>query len=233
VAIDGSMRANRYYFLNLLRAEVPTIPQISKIGKTIHRLNHAQWESNEDAQFREWVNEQYQDHSEPTPDSYYDTSPVIGIDAEFGKMPPGYFILPEYFTNSCIVFPESTWQNDELAITEKALKCFYAGSLPFPIGGSNINQLYNDLGFFTAWNLLPDDLKLFDQQTDHVKRYTQACTAINWLNKNCSVFETDQFNMMVAQNRINFLINTCSTISAEKIWSLITTKLNIDFSGKL
>ena len=233
VAINGSVRTNRHYFFKLLEQQIPNILRLSNIGTTIHKLNDARWESVEDTQFREWVNAQFRDNSIPQPDQYYNNNVKIGIDKKFGEVPPGYFIMPAYFEYPCIIFPESTWQNDELAITEKALKCFYAGSLPFPIGGSNINQLYNDIGFYTAWNLLPDNLKQFDQNLDHATRYQQAVDAIDWLNSNCSVFESDRAISMIEQNRFNFLTCECDNISVNRLHNIMQTKLNIDISDKI
>ena len=233
IAINGSVRTNRHHFFNLLRHQIPSILQLSQIGTTIHKLNDALWESAEDAQFRNWANEKYQDISIPQPDQYYDSSPTIGIDGKFGSIPPGYFVMPEYFEYSCVIFPESAWQNNELAITEKALKCFYAGSLPFPIGGSNLNQLYNDIGFYTAWNLLPDTFKDFDQIADHAVRYQQAVAAIEWLNSNRSIFKSDWAISIIDQNRSNFLTCVCDNISVKQLYNLIMTKLNIDINNKI
>ena len=229
VAINGALRTNRYYFFNLLQSQVPAIRQYSNIGKTIQKLNHAHWESIHDKQFREYLNNQYTE-SKSVPDTYYDRSPVIGIDGEFGKVQPGYFIMPEYFTNSCVIFPESGWQNDELSITEKALKCFYAGSLPFPIGGAGINQLYNNIGFYTAWNLLPDKLKLFDQIKDHSIRYQMCIDAISWLQNNQSVFQTNKFLEITTKNKFNFLTCNSDYVAIDRLFKLIKTKLPIDLN---
>jgi hypothetical protein len=208
-----------------LQNQTPSIQQLSRIGTTIHKLGDSQWESVEDTKFRDWVNFQYQDASIPEPDQYYNKRVTFGIDGKFGNIAPGYFVLPEYFEYACVVFPEATWQNNELAITEKAIKCFYAGSLPFPIGGANVNQLYNDIGFYTAWNLLPDELKLFDQTADHILRYQQAVDAINWLDTNRSVFERQQFKDMTNQNRSKFLTCDCDYISVSRLYNIIQTKL--------
>ena len=228
IAINGTIRTNRHYLFTLLTLHAPTIQQYSNIGKTVHLLNNAHWESLQDTEFREWLNKKYNNLASPEPNWYYDQSPTIGIDGKFGKVPPGYFIMPEYFKHSCVIFPESGWQNDELNITEKALKCFYAGSLPFPIGGANINQLYNDIGFYTAWNLLPIEFKQFDQIKDHKTRYQQAVNAITWLNNNRSIFETDEFSTMTIKNKLNFLTCKSDNIAVNKLFNLIKTKLAID-----
>ena len=228
IAINGTIRTNRHYLFTLLKSHTPTIQQYSNIGKTVHLLNNAHWESGQDTKFREWLNIEFADISQPEPDHYYDLSPVIGIDGKFGEIPPGYFIMPEYFKHPCVIFPESGWQNNELNITEKALKCFYAGSLPLPIGGANINQLYNDVGYYTAWNLLPIEFKQFDQIEDHAIRYQMAVTAITWLNNNREIFKTDEFGTMTAENKLNFLTCKSNSIAVNKLFNLIKTKLAID-----
>jgi hypothetical protein len=233
IAINGSVRSNRYYFFNLLQTQIPSVLQLSRIGTTVHKLNDSQWESAEDTKFRDWINGQYRDNSIQEPDQYYNKRVKFGIDEKFGDITPGYFVMPEYFEYACVVFPEATWQNDELAITEKAIKCFYAGSLPFPIGGANINRLYNDIGFYTAWNLLPDELKLFDQNTDHTSRYQQAVDAVGWLDANRSVFESQQFEYMANQNRANFLTCDCDYVSVSRLYDIVQAKLKERFGVEL
>jgi hypothetical protein len=221
IAINGSVRTNRHYFFTLLQQHVPDIPQWSRISTVVHKLNDAHWESTEDTQFRNWVNERYQDTSIPQPDHYYDSSVTIGIDGRFGQVVPGYFVMPEYFEYSCVIFPESTWQNNELAMTEKALKCFYAGSLPFPIAGANVNQLYNKIGFYTAWNLLPKDMQMFDSILDHKIRYQQAAKAIQWLKNNAEVFGGPLFKEMTDANKIKFLTCDCDHIAISNFDQLL------------
>jgi hypothetical protein len=227
VAINGTPRTNRYYFFKLLQSKVSAIRQYSNLGNIIHRLNHAHWESIHDKQFREYINDQYIE-SESASEIYHDNSHVIGINGEFGKVHPGYFIMPEYFTNSCVIFPESSWQNNELSVTEKALKCFYAGSLPLPIGGANVNQLYNNIGFYTAWNLLPDNLKLFDQIEDHIARHQMCVDAINWLQENRSIFKTDKFSELTTKNKFNFLTCGPDNVAIGRLFDLIKTTLPVD-----
>ena len=233
IAINGADRTNRHYFFNLLQQHVPSIPRLSRLGTAIYKLKTSQWESIEDTQFRNLVNNKFGDISIRESNQLHDSNLTIGIEGKYGKTFPGFSIMPEYFAYSCVIFPETTWQNNELAINEKAMKCFYAGSLPFPIGGSNTNQLYTDIGFYTAWHLLPDNLKNFDQITDHDKRYQQAIVAIDWLNANRKVFNSDRFKSMIDQNRSNFFTCACEYISVKKFYDLIKTKLNIDLCSKI
>lgn len=207
--INGRSSANRQYFVDLLSQAGSNISIKSSLGKQIFELSDCQWESPPDTAFKTYVNSLYNtvwhEHSDY---NYYDNSPKIGINNCFGSIPPGYFILPLYFESCCVAFPESGWQNNELNITEKSLKCFYAGSLPFPISGANVNKLYNEVGFRTAWNLLPADLQQFDSETDHVIRYQGMVECLTWLVNNKEIFLDNQAHDMIAANKINFL--TCA-----------------------
>jgi hypothetical protein len=208
--INGQPRANRQYFIDLLSQAGVNIPIKSSLGKQIVEVSDSQWESPSDTVFKTYVNSLYNtvwnEHSDY---NYHDNNPEIGINNRFGSIPPGYFIMPLYFETHCVVFPESGWQNNELNITEKALKCFYAGSLPFPIAGANVNNLYNEIGFHTAWNLLPTDLQRFDSETDHAIRYQGMVKCLTWFLNNPKVFDSSLAHDMAKANKINFL--TCKS----------------------
>jgi hypothetical protein len=155
-----------FYFFNLLKTQVPTV-KLKNTFDAINKLQPSLIESKEDTVFRLTMNTIYKDTLETfrkTPSS----SITVGTDNKFGSVLPGYFILDEYFEYHCIVYPETTWQNDELTLTEKGMKCFYSECLPMPVGGSNINQLYNSLGYYTAWNLLPAKLQSYDSNKKNV-----------------------------------------------------------------
>lgn len=233
--INGENRANRHHFLTLLKTHAPEITIRSTISSNliIHELNDAHWETEEDYNFRSTVNELY-NISRMKKTTYYDDSIIVGINSmltleglenKVSTIPPGYFILPEYYEYQCVIFPESGWQNNELSITEKSLKCFYSGAIPWPIGGSNINKLYNKLGFKTAWNLLPDCLKEYDSEIDHFKRYEKIITAIKWMQTNLHVLSSTEAENIRKENKQQFLDNNISQITAEQLWNAIKTSM--------
>lgn len=229
IAINGINRAWRHHFFQLMSKQIPDIHVRSNINSIVTKLTDSQWESTQDRVFRDWVNDFYAECIRPKPITtipYSNNEISIGINDKFGQVPPGYFIMPEYFEYACVIFPETAWQNNELTITEKSLKCFYAGSLPFPIGGANINQLYNEVGFFTAWNLLPDNLKIFDSVLNHCERYTLAVDAIKWLYQNPEVFQTIECQQIQKQNKFNLLTGAGQVTSIIKFNQLIQEKLN-------
>jgi hypothetical protein len=222
--INGANRTPRQLFidhLNLLNLDI-TIK--NSLTEQISEIGESQWESSEDTEFRTWVNQHYNEKVliEEYNNPYYDMSVSLGIDQKFGTIPPGFFHLPLYFENYCVIFPETTWQNNELCMTEKAIKCFYSECLPLPVGGSKVNQLYNKIGFYTAWNLLPPELQKFDNTVDHKLRYLQLSHAVKWLSENPSVFVSDQYKEMVQQNKINFLTCECDHLTVADFDNIIT-----------
>lgn len=235
LVINGVNRSWRHHFLTLLNKEKNTFPVKSNISKdsVVHETNDAPWETKEDAEFRSKINEMYP-ISRNVSTSYYEDSIQVGLfsgvetdglENRTAKIPPGYFILPEYYQYKCIVFPESGWQNNELSITEKSLKCFYTGCIPWPIGGANINKLYNQIGFKTAWNLLPDNLKEYDQELDHFKRYDKHIKAINWMQHNLHVLSSSAADTIRNENKQQFLDNNISQIAADQLWNAINTSV--------
>jgi hypothetical protein len=221
--INGANRAHRQFFLDLLSEADVDIPMKNSFSSGVCELSDSQWESKEDTDFKIWVNQKYEVIlAENYQNNYYDLSVPVGIDQKFGSVPPGYFHLPLYFENYCVVFPETSWQNNVLTLTEKSLKCFYAGSLPLPVGGAKINQLYNKLGFYTAWNLLPSYLQEYDDDLDHQSRYKKIAQAIKWLYSNSEVFFDKEFISMTNSNKINFLTCQCSQLAIEKFDKVLT-----------
>ena len=219
-AVNGTNRSWRHYFFNALQKNIPKLEIKNSYNNLIQESRQAAWETQQDKEFRTWVNDSYGAHKYIS-DSYYNDIINVGIDNKFGEILPGYFILKEYFDYYCIIFPESTWQNDELCLSEKSLKCFYTGCLPMPVGGSNINQLYNSLGYYTAWNLLPKNLQSYDDNKNHVERYQQQITSIQWLYENPNVFKSAAAENMILLNQNNFLNNKTEFIVVDKFDKLI------------
>lgn len=205
IYVNGRKITWREYFIRCLQNACSDIPIHDKIGSTVAKTLDSQWESEADTTFRIFCNSQYKKAPDwDTTNTYYENSVQIGFNNQFGQVPPGYFILPLYYENCCVIFPETSWQNDDLCITEKSLKCFFAGSLPFPIGGRYLNQMYEELGFRTAWHLLPDLMKKFDDIEDHFQRYDHTVKAIRWLQSNKDIFLSPAYHEYTQQNQISF-----------------------------
>jgi hypothetical protein len=204
-ALNGQNRTWRHWLFSELLATVPNINIVNKINSSIEKLNDPHWASKEDLEFLDWINSRYED-TIPEPDSYYSNSKLIGIQGKFGDMPPGYFIISEYWQSDCVLWPESTWQNNELCITEKACKCFYSQTIPWPVGGANIHNLYKQQGFYTALDLLPPELQKFDSILDHKERYHALANAVQWASANPEIFHSEKANSILQNNQKQFLL---------------------------
>jgi len=208
IYINGRNDSWRHHLVNLLEQSGSQITVRSNLSNGILTTLDSQFESTEDTEFRQQVNNWYPTENKRNSQTniVYSGAVTVGIDKKFGTVSPAFFIMPEYFTHRCVIFPESTWQNDELCLTEKICKCFYSESLPWPIGGSNINRLYNEMGFYTAWNVLPDHLKSFDSIKNHSDRYQALVRAITWLEKNPEILSSQEVKHMLKQNKENFFM---------------------------
>ena len=207
VVIAGANRAWRHHALLEIKKHLPEIDSLHDINEhnDVYESEQGLWESPQDVAFREWVNSQYPVKTEPMM-PYRDTNFIyFGINRKFGYAPPAYVILDHYYQYRMVVVPESSCYNHELSISEKTLKCFFAGALPFPLAGSHVNQLYNRMGYFTAWNLLPQELQLFDSELDHRRRFQQAAEAVAWINDHAEVLQSQPAQVFIAQNMLRFL----------------------------
>lgn len=204
--INGQNRSNRQYFMELLQQQVDNIDIKNSLTlpSSVNKLLDSFFETDKDSQFREFVNSRVRCSDGNS--NYYDKSIKVGIQQKFGRVPPGYFMMDEYYQYQCIVFPETPWLNDEIFVTEKIIKCCVAECIPFPVGGANTHKLYNQLGFFTAWNLLPYDLRSFDNEQDHIIRYQQQVNAVAWLAKQKQLWQTSAAQDITKHNK-NFLFN--------------------------
>jgi len=216
--INGANRAHRNHFLQILKKQNCKIDISNNISNIIHETNDSNLESKYDSKFRELVNESYEIHRNQET-QYYKNSVNCGIDNKMGEVALGYFLLPCYNNYKIIAFPETTWINDELAVTEKALKCFVSKCLPFPVAGRHTNTLYNSLGFYTAWNILPEDLQQFDFEQDHNDRYTMMVDALKWLDKN--IHTCKQFDFYAEHNYNLYLDNKLAKNGVEKLYNIL------------
>lgn len=224
-AINGANRTVRAYFFDNLIKTTNIKPRESIIDQRVINTNISLIESSEDTSFRLYLEQKYANMiSQEAQETHYDhiyNMPSLGINGKFGEIQIGYYFTDEFFVDSCIIFPETSWQNNELALTEKAMKCFYAGSLPFPVGGAFTNQLYNKLGFKTSWNLLPKKYQEFDSIINHRTRIKKQVQAVEWLQENNDIFLSDQFVEMTRSNRDNMLLCKPDVISIKQINNII------------
>lgn len=224
--INGQNRAWRRFFIALLTEAVPDLKirsRISAYSNHSTKLRDCAFESDHDQTFKTWLNANISsidcDQQEKT--DYYANSIPLGIDQKFGFMPPGYFWLDEYFQYKCIIYPEAAWINHQLFMTEKTFKCFAAKTIPWPIGGSHCHTMMNALGFGTARDLLPDELKKFDCMEDHHERYKAQSAAIAWANAHPEIWDSPAAAQIRSENFQKFYQNHVNLNSLTKMQDLI------------
>jgi hypothetical protein len=222
IYVNGQNRSNRQYFMELLQQYAPNVDIADYLNSTqqVHKLNDSFYETDYDRLFREFVNSRT-NCLNSSYNSYYDNSIKVGIQQKFGVVPPGYFMMDEYYQYQCIVFPESPWLNDEVFVTEKIIKCCVAECIPFPVGGANTHKLYNQMGYYTAWNLLPENLRLFDNEPDHMIRYQLQAKAAGWLSNRKKIWQSSAVQNIVKHNKNVFFSATHDDRSALKLNSII------------
>jgi hypothetical protein len=220
IFINGQNRPHRQYMIDLLRSRAGstvTVRQNTYIGTT--QLDESFFETNEDTKFRNYVNTYFSTldpaHQETHSIDHYYVN--IGIDQKFGQISPAHFIIDEYYDYRCVIFPESTWLNNEICITEKLQKCAVARSIPWPVAGANADVLYNKLGYQTAWNLLPEQLQSYNYEQDHVKRYQMCADAIKWMTEHPETLTSDRARELVEHNYNLFFSNTIEIIGPRKL----------------
>jgi hypothetical protein len=235
IFINGANRSWRHHVMQLIASKKLDIPMHSNISNIIHETLDAHWESKEDSIFRSTLNDIYP-VSRNQSTTYYDDAIEVGIktghitegtENNVATVPPGYFIMPEYFEYQCIIFPETSWQNNEVSITEKSLKCFYTKSIPWPIGGANLNKLYNSIGFKTAWNLLPKELQMYDSELDHFKRHSMMISALTWMTQNLAVLTSAEAELIRLQNKEKFLDNSLWKSTADSTWAKVMQHITL------
>jgi len=205
--INGVNRSWRNYIIEMIQHAIPTVKLVSNFSSSIAGTDESFFESKEDTHFRNVVNNLYPILHEESGEYHNNHIMINNGDA----VALGYFFIPEYYEHSCVLFPETSWLNGELCLTEKALKCFYSNTFPMPIGGARINYLYNQIGYYTAWNLLPADLAEYDNILDHRERYALLTHAVKWLSDNPKVFESTRAIDWLNKNKLNFLTHDSST----------------------
>jgi len=219
--INGNNRGNRQYFMELLQKQLPEI-HVRAWSKNIIEVLESQFEDEYDQEFRQFVNNRYNIHA-PS-DNYYDNCIPMGIDQKFGDIFSGFSVLDEHYNYQCVIFPETHWTNLQYFATEKIFKCFVTGAIPWPIAGAKIHDMYNQLGYQTAWNLLPKEHQKFDNELNHIIRTDQIIQAISWLKQNSDILTSDAAQSIIQQNRLNFFANSADLTTVTQLHQAIFKK---------
>jgi len=166
--------------------------------------------SDEDNYFVNYCNDRYNAVSAKLADTSkkHELEQVIrfGKDGKFGKSTLGYCPLEEYFTSKCIVYPETTFYNWELLITEKTWKCIKANTHWIMFSGAGSYEIMRELGFRSIVELCPDRINNFDSETDHICRIQKIAECCNYLQTmdSLNIFDSSEAQNILKNNYENF-----------------------------
>ena len=221
IYINGRNRSWREYITRLLKQNVSRLPHHNVMhNDTVTSTKFCWFEDPYDTVFREKCNTTLANdviNANP-PENQWPPLPA-GVSGRFGQIEFQDRFIDAFRNNAVIVFPETTWQNNILALNEKCLRCFMHQRWAMPFGGANMHSMLQDIGFYTAWYLLPPELQLFDKELDHEQRWAKQCAALNWLLDNPEVFNTTMARTILLDNHVQSVVHSSS--AGHKLYEII------------
>ena len=224
VYINGRNRSWRECITQLLQQHAPEVPHHNIINNSVVSETKFSWHEDQyDTAMRIQCNDSLvnQKHNNLPPDQRWPALPA-GVRSRFGEVEFHDRFFDAFRHNAVIVYPESTWQNNVLSLTEKSLRCFLHQRWAMPFGGANIHALFRNQGFETAWSLLPKGLQQFDQCLDHKQRWQQQAQAVQWLAEHPEVFDSDHARNVLLQNKAQCIV--WSSPAGKQLWNIIYEK---------
>lgn len=221
VYINGKNRSVREHLSTVIQHYAPSVVHHNDVHQgTIFDTEVNFAESSQDTEFRIWADQTYSNnqYNNNPPELRWPPLPA-GINGRFGATLWEDRFLDVFRNNQIIVYPETTWTNQQLSLNEKSLKCFLHQRLPMMVGGAATHRMYNDIGFCTAWNLLPPEYQEFDSVLDHRERYIKQAQAIDWLSKNLDIYHSDRAQTMLINNQARSIVY--SSTAGQQLYDII------------
>lgn len=225
IFVNGQNRSWRNFLLETISDVIPDLPIHNALTDHIIATDDCGFESEADSKFRVWVNDLYRDRL-VYEQRYIPAPDIIGPDGKFGESHPGLRLIEAYKQFRCVIYPETSWQNNGMQITEKTVKCFVTHCVPWPIGGLHLHAQLEEVGFHTAWQLLPVSLQVFDSVEDHQERHRQMALAIRWLFENQHVLRGPRVRDLTTENFYNWHCFPAAHQVMETLSDVITGEVN-------
>lgn len=224
IFINGTNRSWRNFLVEIIRDAVPDLAMHKSLTKHVVATLDCAFESNADRHFRNIINDRYREHFYDDEDYHNpgDIIDTIGIDGKFGESARNLQLIQAYGEFRCIIYPETSWLNNDMQVTEKTVKCFVTRCIPWPIGGMHLHAQMLEVGFHTAWQLLPESLQAFDGIEDHQERHRQMALAIKWLFDNQSVLYGSEVDDLTNKNFYNWHCWSAANCAMQKLSGVIT-----------
>lgn len=210
VFINGRNSTSRRYWTEVLQHYAPEIPHHNDLHCGITNETLQCWhESLEDSEFRQAVNQKYTTGAvnNTPPEQRWPPLPA-GVGGRYGATLFEDQFIPAFREHKTIIYPETPWQNYQLSLNEKALKCFLHQKFAMPVSGAGTHQLYADIGFKTAWHLSPPEHRGFDSIDNHFDRYQQQAQACEWLWQHPEVFQTAMAKQLLVDNQAQCMLTS-------------------------
>lgn len=208
IYINGRNRSVREFWTQTLLSCAKQVPHHNDLHRGSVTETYQCWhETSEDTKFRKWVNSTYANdviNSTP-PEERWPPLPA-GVAGRHGTILFEDRFIDAFRKHRTIIYPERTWLNYQVSLTEKSLKCFLHRKFPMPVSGAGTHEFYTKLGFKTAWHLLPPAHQKFDSIEDHADRYLQQAQAIKWLWDHPEVLFSDRAEKMLLDNQARCML---------------------------
>jgi len=195
--INGENRSVRHYFLDQVSKYMDLV--INNSQSTI-KTNLTGYYNNADNIFANYCNNLYDIDNSPT--NHISTN-IISF-GKFGQTRLSYEPLPEYFTSRCMVYPETTFYNWEIFITEKTWKCVKAKTHWIIFAGAGSYEVMREVGLRSIIELCPDSMNDFDSIEDHILRIEKISKCCEYISNNSSIFDSSEAHNMLELNYENF-----------------------------
>jgi hypothetical protein len=221
IYINGRNRSVREHWTRTLLSRADKVPHHNELHfGAVSTIYQCQYETTEDTDFRVWANSTYANDviNMLPPEDRWPPLPA-GVAGRYGATLLEDRFIDAFRKHRTIVYPERTWLNHQVSLTEKSLKCFLHRKFPMPVSGAGVHQFYNKLGFKTAWNLLPPELQAFDDIKNHIDRYQKQAQAVNWLYDHSEIMFSEQAKSMLVDNQAQCMLT--SSQAGQELYNII------------
>jgi len=203
VYIGGEMRSYRKYIFDLLENV-----------NIIKKQRYSQVVCTDDVYYDDYTqifvdkcNELYNVSGIVPPYSPLYKEIYIGIKGrQQGECNVGAILLPEYTMAKCIIYPESSFTNNEFHFTEKTWKCVTSKTHWVMFAGRGSYSIMREYGIRSILELIPNGIQ-FDDIACHEQRYHEIVKSIHYVNENLHIFDLPEANNILTENYESFYNN--------------------------
>lgn len=221
--IGGALRSWRKFIIDMLPSKVKVHQKTNEIAGTKHIIGGTKY----DQPFIDMCNQKYNVNSNKTPENEFYSHLTLGLEhLPAGGARLGYYAIPEYSDNQCIIFPEACFVNHHVFPTEKLWKCVAAKTHWIMFSGADSYKILRDYGIRSIVELVPNGIN-FDKIQNHEERFIEQIRVVDYLSKHQEIFNSDDA-LEILNDNFEMFYNNHRLISqlVEKINSILITVVN-------